>query len=147
MNKLLLLIFFLFANAEHRPFTVHWNTNFSDALQAARSENKMILLYFSGSDWCKPCIKMKRYILETPEFISYAENRYVLLQVDFPRLKKNQPDAEQIEQNEALAEKYNRNGLFPLLLVLNTEGKVLQKIEYANQSCAEVLKALSSVEM
>ena len=106
-----------------------WQTDFEKAKAQAKSENKLILLNFSGSDWCGPCIRLKKDIFERATFVNYAEENLVLVNADFPRLKKNMLSKELQKQNEALADTYNSSGAFPLTLLLNADGKVLKKWE------------------
>ena len=104
-----------------------WLTNFDAAKDKAVKENKYILLNFSGSDWCAPCIKMKAEVFESKTFLSLAEKQLILVRADFPRSKKNQLPKEQIKHNEALAEKYNSEGKFPLTLLLDANGKIIKE--------------------
>ena len=104
-----------------------WFTNFEEAKEMAAKENKHILLNFSGSDWCAPCIKMKAEVFESKTFLSLAEKQLILVRADFPRSKKNQLTKEQIKHNEALAEKYNPEGKFPLTLLLEPNGKIIKE--------------------
>jgi thioredoxin-related protein len=106
-------------------FTV-WQTNFEAAKQTAKDKHQLILLNFSGSDWCGPCIRMRREIFENRSFISMADTSLVLVNADFPRSKKNQPDKKLVVQNEALADQYNPEGKFPFTLLLDANGKVLK---------------------
>lgn len=106
---------------------VQWHTNFEEAKQVAGREHKFILLNFSGSDWCGPCIKMKKEVFESEEFLSLAQEKLVLIRADFPRQKKNQLSPEQKTHNEALAEKYNPGGKFPFTLLLDENGKVIRQ--------------------
>lgn len=107
--------------------TPQWLTNFDAAKNAAAQQHKYILLNFSGSDWCGPCVKMKKEVFENEEFLSLAEKQLVLAQADFPRSKKNQLPKELVKQNEALAEKYNPKGKFPLTLLLDANGNILRE--------------------
>ena len=106
-----------------------WQTDFEKAKQAAHESNKLILLNFSGSDWCGPCIRMHKEIFEKEDFNEYATSHLVLLNADFPRLKKHQLSKEQQEKNEELAERFNKKGIFPLTLLITEEGKVLKEWE------------------
>lgn len=121
--------------------TTDWLTNFNTATETAARENKNILLNFSGSDWCGPCIIMKREVFETEFFRSYASDNLVLLRADFPRLKKNQLEKSQLEHNEALAEKYNPNGKFPLTLLLNAKGEIIHTWDGFNNQTPEAFVA------
>ena len=121
-----------------------WLNDFDQAKAIAKQESKPILLNFSGSDWCGPCIKMKKQVFETDQFREFADNHLVLLKADFPRLKKNQLDKKQKEHNEKLAELYNPEGKFPLTLLLSQEGKVLKTWDgYTNMSVSQFVDAIS----
>lgn len=91
----------------------------------AQKEHKYILLNFSGSDWCGPCIRMKKEIFESDAFKKMADTELVLVNADFPRNKKNQPTPEQQKINDSTADKYNPLGKFPFTLLLNEKGAVL----------------------
>ncbi|WP_428666726.1 thioredoxin family protein [Runella sp.] len=106
-----------------------WGGNFEKAKAEAAQNNKYILLNFCGSDWCGPCIKLKKDIFESEDFQQYAEGHLVLVRADFPRQKKNQLETAQTAHNEALAEKYNPQGKFPFTLLLDANGKVLKEWE------------------
>ncbi|MEM9649278.1 MAG: thioredoxin family protein [Bacteroidota bacterium] len=103
----------------------HWQDSFDDALAAASQEDKPIVLVFSGSDWCGPCIRFKRSILDSDEFVEYADKHYVLFNADFPKKKKNQLPPEKLNVNKSLFETYNPKGHFPLVVVLDKEKSVL----------------------
>ena len=109
--------------------TPNWLTNFKEASQKAQEEHKYILLNFSGSDWCAPCIRMHKDIFNTPEFQRIAEKKLVMVNADFPRLKKNQLPVQQQQLNEEMAEKYNPKGNFPFTLLLDEKGKVVKTWE------------------
>ena len=96
-----------------------WKVDYKDALTQAKQEDKPLVLVFSGSDWCGPCIRLKKKILETTTFSSYAGDHYVLYNADFPRKKKNLLSKELMEVNKRLAEKFNPKGYFPLVVVLD----------------------------
>jgi len=104
----------------------NWETNFDKAKQTAKAEHKFVLLNFSGSDWCGPCIKLHNEYFGTAAFQSFAAKKLVLVNADFPRQKKNQLPKELQKQNEHLADQYNANGAFPLTVLINQDGKVLK---------------------
>lgn len=106
-----------------------WMGDFSQAQKDAKDQQKLILLNFSGSDWCGPCIKLKHDVFESEAFGQYAQNKLVLVRADFPRLKKNQLPADQQARNDQMAERYNPNGKFPLTVLINSQGKVLKEWE------------------
>src|SRR5690348_5065870 len=106
-----------------------WQTDFDKAKVLAQSEQKMILLNFSGSDWCGPCIRLHKEIFESPAFTQYANDHLVLVNADFPRLRKNQLLPEQQKKNDQLADRFNKEGNFPLTLLLTPDGKILKRWE------------------
>lgn len=126
------------------PF--QWETDFENAKKTAKEKNELILLNFSGSDWCGPCIMLRKDYLESDTFQDMAKGNLVMVNADFPRKKKNQQSAELVKRNEALAEKYNKEGLFPYTLLLNADGKVLKtwkgKPEVSVEKWAKEIKAI-----
>jgi len=101
-----------------------------NAKKLATENKELILLNFSGSDWCIPCIKLHKNIIETADFKKLeAENVIVYINADFPRNKKNQLTPELKKENASLADQYNSKGIFPYTLLLNSEGKVLKSWE------------------
>ncbi|MGX1929592.1 thioredoxin family protein [Flagellimonas sp. 2504JD4-2] len=123
MKSLLLIASCLFFGT----LQAQWLQSFDDALQLANEGNKPIVLVFSGSDWCAPCIRFKRNILDSEDFKNYSETHYVLYNADFPRKKKNKLPQEKLNSNKSLAEQFNPNGHFPLVVVLDKEKSVLGK--------------------
>ena len=122
-----------------------WMVNFDNAKATAARDHKFILLNFSGSDWCGPCIKMKKEVFESDAFRSIAEDQLVLVRADFPRTKKNQLSKEQTQHNERLAEIYNPDGKFPFTLLLNSEGQVIKKWDgYSFESQDAFIKDLNT---
>lgn len=111
-----------------------WQTDFKKATEMAAQENKPIVLVFSGSDWCAPCMKLEKEIWSTAEFINYSNEQYILLKADFPRKSKNTVDTHQKEANKQLAEKYNKSGFFPLVVVLDKQGKMYGSLGYKKVS-------------
>lgn len=99
---------------------------FNDAKQKARQENKFILINFSGSDWCIPCIQMQKDFFENSDFISMADSQLIIIRADFPRKKKNIPAKAIVAQNELLADKFNPNGSFPLTLLIDPNEKLIK---------------------
>lgn len=115
----------LSAQSVAEPESLVWYEDYNTAKKDAMTNGKYIMLYFSGSDWCKPCIKLNRNILETDTFSKYATGNLVPLRLDFPKMKKNRKPKQTVDQNEALAEKYNPNGVFPLLVFVDKNEKMI----------------------
>lgn len=94
-----------------------WSTDLEKAFEKAKAEKKSVLVEFTGSDWCPPCIAMRKNVFSKKEFVSAASKKYILVELDFPNgdeavKKKNQP----------YAEKYKIEG-FPTVILFNPEGK------------------------
>ncbi|HMF69889.1 MAG TPA: thioredoxin family protein [Flavitalea sp.] len=109
-------------------FTV-WQPDFDTAQKLAHERNQLILLNFSGSDWCGPCIRMKKEIFSNEAFSKMADTTLVMVNADFPRNKKNQLNKELRTQNEQLADKYNPEGKFPYTVLLSANGTVIRSWE------------------
>lgn len=139
----LILATFLMSLSLHAQ---HWETDFNTAKQKAADENRNILLVFSGSDWCIPCMKLEKEIWHSSEFIKDSEKHFVLLRADFPKRKAHKLSAEQEKKNEQLAEIYNKKGLFPMVAVLDKNGKVLGTTGYRNMPPGEYINMLHSFE-
>jgi thioredoxin-related protein len=104
-----------------------WLTDFEAAKAAAKKENKVILADFTGSDWCGWCIKLKDEVFSKPEFASWAKDKVILLELDYPRSKEL--PAELKEQNARLKTEYGIRG-YPTVLLLDAEGKQVGKLGY-----------------
>jgi len=123
-----------------------WLGNFDTAKTEAAAKHKLILINFSGSDWCGPCIRLRKEILESQTFEDYADKRLVLVRADFPRQKKNQLSKEQVKLNEALADKYNSEGKFPYTLLVDETGKVLHRWDgFPNETAQDFVDQINVV--
>lgn len=122
-----------------------WFTDYKKATEVAKKENKLILLRFSGSDWCGNCIKLDRSLFTDSTFISFAEENIVLLNADFPQRKKNQlPEALQ-QQNDNLAEKFNKEGAFPKVVIIDSKGNLVGTMQYPLNSVDEYINNIKSI--
>ena len=99
-----------------------WVDDYKKAQEEAKTNNKFILLNFTGSDWCGWCIKFDKEVFSQPQFKDYAHNNLVLVELDFPRRKPQSPDLQ--KQNRQLAMQYEVFG-FPTIVVLNSSGQKL----------------------
>lgn len=140
------IILGLFLTLSSAVFAQNWQSNFEDAKALAVKENKNIVLVFSGSDWCAPCMKLDKNIWQSDDFKNESAANWVLYKADFPKKKGNALSPEKKQQNDVLAEKYNSDGNFPLVVVLDKNGKVLGKTGFKNISATDYIAFLHSLE-
>ena len=116
-----------------------WQTDYEQALATAKSKNKHVLLNFTGSDWCSPCIQMEKAVFTKPAFLNYAKQNLVLIEIDYP-LRKVLP-GKVAKQNERLAEQYEieKSG-YPTIILLSPNGKILGQLEgYSDEGPADII--------
>ena len=94
-----------------------WSTDLEKAFAQAKAEKKSVLVDFTGSDWCPPCIAMRKNVFSKKEFVSKASEKYILVELDFPKGEKALA-----EKNQPFAEKYKVDA-FPTVILFNPEGK------------------------
>ena len=138
MKKILFGLLILLSNL---GFAQEWQYDFDKAKKTATAEDKPIIVVFSGSDWCAPCIKLDRNVWQSEAFKKEASN-WVLVKADFPRKKANELSKEQTEHNRKLADKYNLEGSFPLVVIMDNNGKVIAKMGFKNVSPEEYIKMI-----
>lgn len=143
MNKFIsfaLLILCSSFSASHQQ----WHTDLTQAMAEASEKSVPIILVFQGSDWCAPCIRLDREVWGTEAFKAYAEDHYVMLHADFPRKKQNALTEAQQQANNQLAERYNPNGIFPFVVVLDHSGKVLFETGYKGMTPKDYITHLNT---
>ena len=128
-------------------FAQDWQTDLEAAKKLATDQDKNIIIVFSGSDWCAPCIKLDKNIWQSDAFKNQSANDWILLKADFPRKKANELSKDQTAQNRKLAEKYNIEGSFPLVVLVDKNGKVLGKMGFKNVSPEEYIKMIHALEI
>lgn len=143
MKSVVIIFFFSFSLL---GFSQDWKTNFEEAKTLAQKEHYNIVLVFQGSDWCAPCMKLEKEVWSTSDYQKLAKDHFVMVKADFPRKKANQLSEELQKQNNQLAETYNNQGFFPLVLVLTPEGKVLGKLGYEHISPEAYFNKLKAFE-
>ena len=141
MKKLYILFFIINSLA---LVSQDWLESYEESLIKSNQENKKIILVFQGSDWCGPCIKLTEEVWSSEYFIDYARKFFILLKADFPRKRKNYLSDDQKEANKILAERFNPNGYFPLIVVLDNTGKVLGKMGYEKKTPEQYIKTIES---
>ncbi len=120
-----------------------WGENYEKAAAQAKAEKKLLLLDFTGSDWCGWCIKLNKEVFSQPEFKEYAAKNLVLMEVDFPQIK---PQPANIKaQNARLQTRYKIEG-YPTIVVLNPEGKKVGELGYQPGGPKAFIAALDSIK-
>ncbi len=144
MKKYILIVFFsFFLTSLHAQ---DWVTDYDEAIKLASEKNRNIVLVFQGSDWCAPCIKLEREIWTSEEFKAFATDHFIMLKADFPRKKANQLEKAQQEKNNKLAEKYNKVGNFPFIVLIDKNGKVIGETGYQKITPKEYISLLTDFE-
>lgn len=101
-----------------------WLTDFTKATEKAKAENKLVLMDFTGSDYCPPCKALFKNVFSTAEFVEYAKKNLVLVEVDFPIAKKQSDELK--KANAELEKKFKVDG-YPTIILLDSNGKELSR--------------------
>ena len=134
MKKLLFILFTLFCiscqintNSSEELEKI-WLTDVSQAIEQSKVSGKPIFAFFTGKEWCSWCKKLERQVLSKDFFINYAKDNLVLLELDFPRSRRNLPQ-KQIE----LARKFNIKG-YPTVILMDSSTNKIAKTGYEAMS-------------
>jgi thioredoxin-related protein len=123
-------------------YAQQWHTDLQLGLKEAAQQNKKVLLFFSVPERCEACNKLERIIFKSPEFIEFAIENFVLVKIDFS-YEAQELTKDQLEKNLLIVEKYNKDGFFPHVVVLNKEAKITKKMEvYTNETPEQYLSLL-----
>ena len=116
-----------------------WGEDYAAAVTQAQKEHKVVLLDFTGSDWCPPCMELAKTVFASPEFAAWANKNVLLVEVDFPNEKPQ--TAAVRKQNKALAAKFGIQA-FPTILLLDAGGKeIARAVGYDGAKTDEWTKA------
>ena len=132
MKFIILLLFICVGTVYGQESKLNWLLDFDEAKQVSLKQDKPILVYFTGSDWCAPCKKLKIDFFNTEKFTTESQ-KFVLLLVDLPR-RNNIINLDQKRKNMILLQDYNRRSSFPTLVALDSEGKTLGDINGYSRS-------------
>lgn len=130
MNRFVILVFsfLLFYNftfSQEKNEHLIWENSYKKALKKAKSEKKQVLIYFTGSDWCGPCIKLDRELFSSQKFIDLAKDNFVLYMADFPR-NEDLVNENTRKVNKKLQKKFKQKS-FPTLVFLNSRGREIAR--------------------
>ena len=108
-----------------------------EAYTQAQKSGREVLLIFSGSDWCIPCIQFNKKILADSTFQRFAHEKLVLLEADFPQRKK--VPATLRSQYELLADKFNPKGTFPQIVLLTPAKRLVAQVPFRQQTPSDFI--------
>jgi protein disulfide-isomerase len=120
-----------------------WMTDYDAALKKAAEENKYVLVNISGHEWCGWCIRLENEVFSKPDFKEYAEENLVAVLLDFARSGEATAE-EHAEQHEALLKKFGVRG-FPTVLILNPQGKVIERDGYQRGGAPNYIDFIKTV--
>lgn len=127
---------------------LNWQTNYEKAIAIAAKKQQPILIFFHGSDWCPPCIKMQNEVFLNKEFIDFASNKLVFLNIDFPY--SNPLSAKQLKHNTDVKLKFGlpkefKEG-FPQIIIINPDGKIrYQKKGYEGKGADDLMTTIKDL--
>ena len=128
MKKLIVIVFILFIqNLHSQQSTLNWHTDLNKAVNISISENKPMMLFFTGSDWCGWCIRLKKEVFNYPEFEAWTKDNVVLVELDFPRRKTINPKI--LNQNRELARIFGVSG-YPTVWFVNPQKLDTNKLNF-----------------
>ncbi len=102
--------------------TLEWENNFKIAINKSHEEGKLILMFFTASDWCEPCKQLEKEVFETPEFENYAKENFILFKADYPR-NTDLVDANTRLSNAKLSKNF-RQYSFPTILIIDAQNNI-----------------------
>jgi protein disulfide-isomerase len=120
MKKILLIALFFVGAYATQAQELKWYTDVKEAITVSNKENKPMLMFFTGSDWCGWCIRLQNEVLKTPEFTKWASQNVILVELDYPT--KTQQTAEIKAQNNELQQAFGIQG-FPTIYFTSAESK------------------------
>ncbi|MCP5061375.1 MAG: thioredoxin fold domain-containing protein [Ignavibacteriae bacterium] len=152
-NKKIILIisFFLIISswnmikAQENGNEIEFQTNLEETFSLAKQSNEYVLVYFSGSDWCRPCMQLQQEVFESDEFVTFSKSNLLVVRLDFPAKEKNELSDEQTDYNKKIAERLNKKGVFPYMILFDSEQKQLDEISgYSRLGAKSFIERLKS---
>lgn len=119
-----------------------WLTSMEEAQELAQEQDKPILIKFTGSDWCPPCIMLNKNVFSQDTFAEWADKNVVLVYADFP--KRKEISTEQKQHNEALADRYKIKG-FPTVVLTDAEGEEIARTGFRRGDAESYTKHLDEL--
>jgi thioredoxin-related protein len=116
MKKILITLLLVIGSYAVEAQELVWNNNLNKAMEISKKNKKPLLLFFTGSDWCGWCIRLQTEVFKKPEFVTWANENVVLVEVDFPR--RTALSAELTAQNNELQQFFAVQG-YPTVWFVN----------------------------
>jgi thioredoxin-related protein len=123
---------------------IEWTVDWEKARLQSNDRQLPIILVFSGSDWCAPCIRLEKAVFQQDDFAFWAESNAVMVRADFPRKQRNLSKEIQL-QNDRLAAQFNPKGKFPLVVVTDPEGEMLGELQQPANAPQEFIDQISGL--
>ena len=103
-----ILLLFLSINVFSQEGDLEWHTDLNKAIEISIESEKPLFMFFTGSDWCGWCIRLQKEVFFKPDFVKWAKENLVLVELDFPRRKKLDESLKQ--QNDNLRQMFAVRG-------------------------------------
>ncbi|TDO78193.1 protein disulfide-isomerase [Flavobacterium chryseum] len=120
MKKIFLIALFIAGAFASQAQELKWYTDVKEAITVSNKENKPMLMFFTGSDWCGWCIRLQNEVLKTTEFQKWASDNVILVELDYPRRTPQAPEIK--SQNNELQQAFGIQG-FPTVFFTSAESK------------------------
>lgn len=121
--------------------SIEWISDIEAASKKAAKEGKMMLVEFTGSDWCKACILQKKKVLEQPAFAEWVQKHYIPVEIDVPGNAALVGGEAQLQKNKKFCDDHGVK-IFPSLLIMSPELVRLGGFQGAHSSPQSAIAAL-----
>lgn len=112
-----------------------WMTDIDAALAKAKTEKKAVMVEFTGSDWCPPCIMMHKKVFSKKAFTDAASKKFILVKIDIPN-----KDPELKKKNSLVLKKYKVRGV-PTVVLFGDDGKEFNRFSASQFPSVETFLA------
>ena len=120
MKKIVFTLFLVLCALTINAQELKWETDMNKAMEISQQTKKPLMLFFTGSDWCGWCMRLQKEVLNTPEFVKWAKDNVVLVELDYPRRTPQKPEIQ--KQNMELQQAFQVQG-YPTVWFTNFSRK------------------------